>query len=230
MHFNAYITSGNFLFPGMCGRTHDLILDKIYSKLTACIKICSALQSYEFNSRKGLVMPLKYNLLRVQNLKLDWCLYLFRKHTRPLIHHEINWTLGGEDTAYCESHKINLIKFLARKCREIFRKVPLVLSEEEDDRFSIISNLKRYTTRVFKVVQLSCLGKRPSALTTHSLRRGRFISAYSSSNITLSLRRFAYEFAQHKEVPGDQLKPSKERIKNVTTRNQQCRCKSLLQN
>ena len=230
MHFNAYITSGHFLFPGMCGRTHDLILDKIYSKLTACIKICSVLQSYEFNSRKGLVMPLKYNLLRVQNLKLDWCLYLFRKHTRPLIHHEINWTLGGEDTAYCESHKINLIKFLARKCREIFRKEPLDFPKEEGGRPSITRYLKRYTTCLFRVDQLSCLGKRPSALTTHSLRRGRLISAYSSSNITLSLRRFAYEFAQHKEVPGDQLKPSKERIKNVTTRNQQCRCKSLLQN
>ena len=41
---------------------------------------------------------------------------------------------------------------------------------------------------------------------------------------TLSLRKFAYEFAQHKEVPGDQLKPSKERIKNVNISNQQCRC------
>jgi len=47
---------------------------------------------------------------------------------------------------------------------------------------------------------------------------------------TLSLRRLAYEFAQHKEVPGDQLKPSKERIKNVNISNQQRRCKSLLQN
>ena len=41
---------------------------------------------------------------------------------------------------------------------------------------------------------------------------------------SLSLRNFAYEFAQHKEVLGDQLKPSKERIKNVTTSNQQRRC------
>ena len=173
MHFNAYITSGHFLFPGMCGRTHDLILDKFYRELTACIKICSNLQSYEFNSRKGLVMPLKYNLLRVQNLKLDWCLYLFRKHTRPLIHHEINWTLGGEDTAYCESHKINLIKFLTGKCREIFRKEPLVLPKEEGGRPSITSNLNGYTRSVFKLDQLSSLEERPSALTTHNLRRSQ---------------------------------------------------------
>jgi hypothetical protein len=224
MHINAYITSWHFLFPGMCGRTHDLFLGKFYSKLTACIKICSALQSYEFNSRKGLIMPLKQNRLSVRNLKLDWYIYLFRKHTRPLIHHEINSTLGGEDTSCCESHKINFIKFLAGKCREIFRKELLVVPKVEGDCPSTTSNLKGYTTSVFKLDQPSSLGESPSALTTHNIWIGRFITACSLFNITLSLRSFAYEFAQHKEVPGDQSKPSKERIKNVNISNQQRRC------
>jgi hypothetical protein len=50
------------------------------------------------------------------------------------------------------------------------------------------------------------------------------VSLLVQSIKTLSLRKFAYDFAQHKEVLGDQLKPSKERIKNVNISNQQRRC------
>lgn len=57
-----------------------------------------------------------------------------------------------------------------------------------------------------------------------SMRTQLFPSPLKQFFKTLSLRRFAYEFAQHKEVPGDQLKPSKERIKNVNISNQQRRC------
>lgn len=183
MHINAYITSNHFLFLGMCGRTHDLSSCEFYGNLKACIKICSALKSYKFNSSKGLIMPLKQNRLSVRNLKLDWYIYLFRKHTRPFIHHENDRTLKGDESSCCESHVVILIKFLIRKCREIFRKELLVLPKEEGDRPSITSNLKGYTKCVFKLDHLSSLGERPSVLTTHNFRRGLPSSIKSNQSL-----------------------------------------------
>ena len=226
MHFNAYITSRYFLSSRMCGRPFDFLLVVFCPNLNGCRMSYIRMDAFEFAPDKSRMMPLKHNLISLLNLALDWHLYLFPKHPhpKPRWHFEYYKRLQRENTSCFESYAINLIEFLINRCREIFRKMPFGLSIVEGDRPRITKYTKRLIHRVFKVNQFSFSEQWPRSFTTNNLRRDQSVAELSLHNITLSLRKFAYEFAQHKEVPGDQLKPSKERIKNVNTRNQQRRC------
>jgi hypothetical protein len=224
MHLFACITSRYFFIPRMCGRSFDFFLGTAHRYSNACRITYSSSEFHKFHKDEGPILPLKDNLLSVRNLKLVWHFYLFCKYVHPCFHRENHRTLGGKETSCCESHVINLIKFLISKCGEILQKISPKLTKEEGDRPRITKYIKRFIHRVFRVDQYSFPGQWPRSFTANNSMRGQSIAVLIIHNITLSLRIFAYEFAQHKEVPGDQLKPSKERIKNVNTSNQQRRC------
>jgi len=225
MHIYAYITSRQYSLPGMCGRSYDFSAGHSYAYLKVCDITNSLKGDHEFPRFKSLNLALEYYLLTSRNITLNWQLHLSRKQqTQPRWHFRYNKGVQGEDTVYCEHLQINLIKFLACKFSEIFQKISSGLTKEENDHSRIIKYLKRCIPPVFKVDQHSFVEEMTSALTTQKSKRNQSISTHDLPNPTLSLRNFAHEFAKHKEVPGDQLKPSKERIKNVNTSNQQRRC------
>lgn len=230
MHKLAYKTSMYYSLPGMCGRSTGFSLGTTYACSTICKLIYSRLKGHGVPRAKNRVMSIHYYLSCFRNLLLDLHLHLFRGHAQTRWRYKNLKLLHRKDTACCKCHTINLINFLFSQHEQMFPNSTIGLTVKELNHSRIIKHFKRCTSRAFKEDQVSFSKQWLRSLTIQDLRSADSIPTLSLHSITLSLRKLAHEFAQHKEVPGDQLKPSKERIKNVTTRNQQCRCKSLLQN
>lgn len=227
MHINAYINLSTFLLCLSCGRSLDFLLasECIQSRDLKLHSYCAQTRTPRFflnYSRTLILLITRYLFIlgfycpaQVKRRRIIW---LFANKLNSLVPRVIQLR---------KWHYSLLFPQIPKTRSWLIRKKP----ESGRD----LNTSREYRTNYYPEVrpgiesrQWRPLLSNQSLRRTHckhrSMRTQLFPSPLKQFFKTLSLRRFAYEFAQHKEVPGDQLKPSKERIKNVNISNQQRRC------
>jgi len=227
MHINAYINLSTYLLCLSCGRSLDFLLEPecIQSSGLKLHPYCAQTRKPRFflNFSCSLILLITRYLFM-----LDFCypaqvnrrriIWLFANRLNFLVPRMIQSRKRHYGFLFLQIQKTR--SSLIRKNPESGRD----LNTSREYRFNYYPELRPE----IKVNQWRPLLSNQSLRRTHckhrSMRTQLFPSPVKQFFKTLSLRRFAYEFAQHKEVPGDQLKPSKERIKNVNISNQQLRC------
>jgi hypothetical protein len=233
MHLYAYINLDTYFLCLNCGRSLDFFL------ASKCVQLSSLKRDPYLDRTRSLGFFLDYSLSLIALIAECFDILVSswptqRKNRRVILFFtnkfssSVQRVIGSSEEHYSLLFRqiLKSSSWLIRKKSQSFRD----LNTSREDRFKYYPEV----SPGIEAKQLSALSNNKNWRRTlhkyQSMRAEVMPSPVKQFFKTLSLRRFAYEFAQHKEVPGDQLKPSKERIKNVTTRNQQCRCKSLLQN
>ena len=227
MHLIAYINFGTYFLCLNCGRSLDLFL------VPRCVKV-SGLKRDPYSARTrspGFFLDYSWSLMAL----ITECFNILVSSWPA---QEKNRRVALFFTKKFSSLVPRVIRLNQGHCSLLFlkiRKSSLGLFSKKSQGGRDVNNNREYRFNYYPEVRPGIEARQWRALTNNK-SWGRTLCNYQSMRAqvmpspvkeffkTLSLRRFAYEFAQHKEVPGDQLKPSKERIKNVTTSNQQRRC------
>ena len=227
MHLNAYINLGTYFMCLSCGRSHDFFLVPKYLQVTGLKRDTYSARSRSprfFLDYSGSLITLIIEYFKTQVLFLP----AQAKKRRVILFF----------TNKLSSLVPPVIKLNQWHCSLLFEQIVkssswLIIKKPHSGRDLNTSREYRYN---FSPKTRPGIKAKPwrSSSNDQNLRRTLYEyrgmrAQLTPSHVkqffkTLSLRRFAYEFAQHKEVPGDQLKPSKERIKNVNISNQQRRC------
>ena len=211
MHFNAYINSSTY-FPCLsCGRSLDFLLvpECTQSSGLKLHPYCAQTRTPRFflNYSWSLILLITRYLYILgfhcpAQVKRPRIIWLFTNGLNSLVPRVIQLRKGHYSLLFPQILKTR--SWLIRKKSESGRD---------------LNTSREYRFKYYPVVSLGIEAKqwRP-LLSNQSLRRilckhrsmrtKLFPSPLKQFFKTLSLRRFAYEFAQHKEVPGDQLKPS----------------------
>ena len=227
MHFNAYINLSTYSLCLSCGRSLDFFL------VPKCVQL-SGLKRDPYSARTrspGFFLDYSLSLIAL----ITECFNILisswptqRKNRRVILFFtnkfssSVQRVIGSSEGHYSLLFRqiVKSRSWLIRKKSQGFRD----LNTSREDRFKYYPEV----SLGIEAKQLSALSNNKSWRRTlhkyQSMRAQVMPSPVKQFIKSLSLRRFAYEFAQHKEVLGDQLKPSKERIKNVNISNQQRRC------
>ena len=227
MHFNAYINLSTFSLCLSCGRSLDFFL------VSKCLQ-AEYLKCHSYRVRTRMTERVS-GYIRSLHALICRLLVLFGfRHSNQVKRRSI--TLSPE-CAFTNSLPKEILERKGCHNRSFLEalKVSSWLIKRKPQGGRDLNTSREYRFKYYPVVRLGIEAKKwrtspndQKWIIGHgkyrSMRNHVIPFPVKQFFKTLSLRRFAHEFAQHKEVPGEQLKPSKERIKNVNISNQQRRC------